>query len=129
VRLLLVDDSVVMRRCLRRCLADDGFEIVAEAADGVEALTMIGANPIDAVVMDGRMPRLDGPATMRVLAERCPELPVVAYTSDKVDGAQMLATGARALVLKGESISALTTALRVATESSTIQMSDVAVTT
>lgn len=56
---LVVDDSRVIRKVSRRILEDLGFE-VAEAADGVEAMAWCSAVMPDAILLDWRMPAMDG---------------------------------------------------------------------
>ncbi len=59
MKLLLVDDEPGLRQSLRLLLADDGHQ-VAEAADGVTALTRATSEPFDVILADVRMPRMDG---------------------------------------------------------------------
>ncbi|HET7683949.1 MAG TPA: response regulator transcription factor, partial [Marmoricola sp.] len=62
-----------------------GHEVVAEAGDGVEAVSLAAAYRPDVVLMDVRMPRMDGiDATRKVLAD-CPETRVVALTTFDLD--------------------------------------------
>jgi CheY-like chemotaxis protein len=56
---LIVDDLAVNRKLLRAQLEGEGF-VVVEAADGVEAMQVLGREPIDAVISDILMPRMDG---------------------------------------------------------------------
>ncbi|MEV7021542.1 response regulator transcription factor [Kitasatospora sp. NPDC093558] len=71
IRLLLVDDHPVVRDGLRGMFtAAPGFEVVGEAGDGAEALPLIAALSPDVVLMDLRMPRMDGVTTIRTMAER-----------------------------------------------------------
>jgi two-component system, chemotaxis family, chemotaxis protein CheY len=65
---LVVDDSRVIRKVARRILEDLGFE-VAEAADGVEAMAWCQAVMPDAVLLDWRMPAMDGLEFVRRLRE------------------------------------------------------------
>ena len=58
--MLLVDDHPPMRRVLRGVLEDAGMEVVGEAADGLEGVAQAEAVRPDVVLMDWRMPRLDG---------------------------------------------------------------------
>lgn len=70
IRVLLADDDVLMRRGLRMLLeASPGIEIVGEAGDGLEAVAMVEALRPHVVLMDIRMPQLDGiEATARIVA-------------------------------------------------------------
>jgi CheY-like chemotaxis protein len=66
-RVLLVNDNTGMRRVLRGLLEDVGIQVVGEAADGLEGVAQAKAVRPDVVLMDWRMPRLDGvQATARV---------------------------------------------------------------
>ena len=61
IRVLLVDDESMIRAGLRMILdAEDDLDVVGEAADGVQAVTAATALRPDVVLMDVRMPRLDG---------------------------------------------------------------------
>ncbi|MBD8022363.1 response regulator [Microbacterium gallinarum] len=68
IRLLIADDHPVVRAGLAGLLSDEpGFEVVAEASDGDEAVTLARATSPDVVLMDLRMPRVDGvSATARI---------------------------------------------------------------
>lgn len=68
IRLLIADDHPVVRAGLSGLLSDEpGFEVVAEASDGEEAVRLAGATRPDVVLMDLRMPRVDGvAATARI---------------------------------------------------------------
>ncbi|MCP9987064.1 response regulator transcription factor [Streptomyces sudanensis] len=71
IRLMLVDDQVLLRTGFRMVLAaQPDMEVAAEAGDGVEALQVLRSTPVDVVLMDVRMPKLDGvEATRRICAE------------------------------------------------------------
>jgi DNA-binding NarL/FixJ family response regulator len=68
IRVMLVDDQVLLRTGFRMVLAaQPDMEVVAEAGDGAEALEVLRATKVDVVLMDVRMPRLDGvEATRRI---------------------------------------------------------------
>lgn len=67
IRVLLVDDADEMRVLLRITLETDGhFEVVGDAADGVQALKLLEERKPDAIVLDMAMPKMDG---LEVLAE------------------------------------------------------------
>jgi DNA-binding NarL/FixJ family response regulator len=104
IRVLLVDDQELVRAGLRGILRTQfGFEIVGECADGDQALRAAHAGGIDVVVMDVRMPRLDGVAATHLLRAQHPEIPVLALTTFDDDEALagMLHAGAAGFVLKG----------------------------
>ena len=84
IRVLVVDDNPVNRELSRRILEAAGAE-VSDAPDGAEALTQLAQLPVDVVLMDLRMPVLDGRAALRALREvpgPNQDVPVLAFTAD-----------------------------------------------
>ncbi|MDH6214571.1 response regulator transcription factor [Streptomyces pseudovenezuelae] len=70
IRVMLVDDQVLLRTGFRMVLAaQPDMEVVAEAGDGVEALEVLRATTVDVVLMDVRMPKLDGVETTRRICQ------------------------------------------------------------
>ncbi|MBZ4318277.1 response regulator [Streptomyces huiliensis] len=71
IRVMLVDDQVLLRTGFRMVLAaQPDMEVVAEAGDGAEALEVLAATKVDVVLMDVRMPRMDGvESTRRICAQ------------------------------------------------------------
>ncbi len=70
IRVMLVDDQALLRTGFRMVLAaQPDMEVVAEAGDGAEALQVLRATAVDVVLMDVRMPRLDGVETTRRVCE------------------------------------------------------------
>jgi DNA-binding NarL/FixJ family response regulator len=104
VRIALVDDHPVFRSGLAALLASvPDFEIVAEAADGTDAVAALAATPADVVVMDLNLPTLSGVvATSQVM--RLPDPPavlVITMVDDDDTVVAALRAGARGYVLKG----------------------------
>lgn len=78
---LIVDDQPGIRRLLAEILAEDGHRVLV-AANGYEALQLARGTPLAMVLMDMKMPGLDGLATLRELrhsGERCPVIMMTAY--------------------------------------------------
>jgi len=103
VRVLLADDQALVRDGFRSILErETGLDVVGEAADGVEALELTARLRPDVVLMDIRMPRMDGlEATRRLLAR--PESPrvLVLTTFDRNDWVyEALRAGASGFLLK-----------------------------
>ena len=79
IRVLVVDDSALMRKALRAMLADSGFE-VETARNGIDALDQVRRNPPDVVTLDVNMPEMDGMTCLARLMTEHP-LPVVMVSS------------------------------------------------
>jgi DNA-binding NarL/FixJ family response regulator len=77
-RVLLADDHTVVREGLRLVIdAQPDFEVVAQASDGAEAVSLALDSPIDLAVLDVSMPRMTGLQAARELARRAPGLKVL----------------------------------------------------
>lgn len=117
IRVMIVDDHAVVRGGLGTfLLAYDDLELVGEASNGIEALTVCERCHPDVVLMDLMMPEMDGATATRLLRERFPHVQVIALTSfkeeDLVQG--VLAAGAIGYLLKNISADELVGAIRSA---------------
>jgi DNA-binding NarL/FixJ family response regulator len=82
VRLVLVEDNDVFREALELLLGlRSDIDIVGAARDGVEALELCGREQPDVVLLDYRLPALDGVQAARALGDACPETAVVCLTA------------------------------------------------
>jgi AmiR/NasT family two-component response regulator len=86
VRILIAEDETLIRLDLRELLEQAGFEVCAEAKDGVEAVELARSEQPDLAVLDVKMPRLDGiEAARRILEERpIPIVMLTAYGQDEL---------------------------------------------
>jgi DNA-binding NarL/FixJ family response regulator len=103
VRVLIADDQRLVRESLVRLLGLlDGIEVVASASDGEEAVALSEQHRPDVVLMDLRMPRLDGIEATRRLRELLPEVRVIALTTFADDESVLgaLRAGARGYLTK-----------------------------
>lgn len=103
IRVLLVDDDPLVRSALAHFLTrEEGTTVVAEAGDGRDALDQVGRHRPDVVLMDVRMPRMDGIDATAQIAQRWPDVRVLAVTTfDTVDTVlPMLHAGASGYLLK-----------------------------
>ena len=94
-KVLIADDSDRARNGLRALLAmRQEIEVVGEAADGREAVQMVGESQPDVVLMDARMPHMDGLEATRQIKARWPEIRVVVVSMYATYRTQVLAAGA-----------------------------------
>lgn len=80
VRVLLADDHTLLREGVRRSLEDAGLTVVAEAADGEEAIALAEEHRPDVVLMDVSMPGGGGVEATRVIRSRLPDVEVLMLT-------------------------------------------------
>jgi DNA-binding NarL/FixJ family response regulator len=112
IRLLIADDQAVVRSGLKAILEDeDDLEIVGEAEDGVQAVALARRRDADLVLMDVRMPRMDGIEATRELAGEVDVLVITTFDLDEyVFGA--LRAGAAGFLLKDAPPETLISAIR-----------------
>ena len=103
-RILLVDDNAALREQYAYDLNRLGGHEVRTAADGIEALEVLAAEPFDCVVLDLEMPRLDGFGVLQGMAKQGVDTPVVVYTGtgDYARCVRAVRLGAWGFIDKGE---------------------------
>lgn len=98
VRVVVVDDAEDIRHLLRVTLNHDGrFDVVGEAADGLEAITVVSTTQPDLVILDRQMPRLGGLEALPEIRAVAPHAHVVLYTARPDADTQQAALAAGAL--------------------------------
>ena len=114
IRLLLVDDQELIRRGLTALLTTDpNLNVVGEAENGQEAVTLVAQLNPDVVLMDVRMPIVDGVSGSRQICQQFPETRVLMLTTfdDQEYVAQALQSGASGYLLKDTPFEELTQAI------------------
>jgi CheY-like chemotaxis protein len=116
LQVLVVDDSQAQRTRVRSALEQAGLTVIGEAEDGAQALTQAAAHHPDVVLMDLRMPRMDGVQATRILRRQQPDTPVVLWTGyDDVQLERAVCTsGAQVGIPKGIDTVELVATLREA---------------
>ncbi|MGJ9459958.1 response regulator transcription factor [Oceanobacillus sp. CF4.6] len=102
-RVLLVEDQAIVRQGLKVIL-EQGEKIIVthEASNGLEALEIVKKNPFDVIMMDVRMPKMNGIDATRIIREQFPDIKILILTTFNDDeyAYQALKQGASAFLLK-----------------------------
>jgi DNA-binding NarL/FixJ family response regulator len=115
IRVCLVEDQTIVREGLRALLKlNPDIAVVAEAADGDEAIDVIEREKPDVVLLDLRMPKRDGVGVLSVLRERGTQPPALILTTFDDDSKlfEAVRAGAKGWLLKDVSLERLTSAIR-----------------
>jgi DNA-binding NarL/FixJ family response regulator len=102
-RVFVIDDHPVVREGFRSMLTDEGIEIVGEAATGAEAIVRITTVGVDLILLDLKLPDIDGVALLRRLKEAVPATPVLVISmhDDPPLVRRAVEAGAAGYALKG----------------------------
>ncbi len=102
MRLLIVDDSEMMRMTIQNHLQDYDLEIVGQAENGLQALDMIKEKKPEVVTLDITMPEMDGLECLEQIKKIAPDTQVMVITAlaDKFTGLEALKKGAREYLFK-----------------------------
>ena len=101
-RILIVDDAMFMRKTIRLILEKNGFEVVGEARNGLEAVNMYEELHPDIVTMDLTMPEMDGLSALKLIHSSHPNSIVVIMSAMGQDSYvhEAILAGARAFIVK-----------------------------
>jgi DNA-binding NarL/FixJ family response regulator len=123
IRVYVVDDQTLVRQGIKSLLglAPD-IEVVGEAADGEEALAALEHLQVDVVLLDVRMPKLDGLGVLDRLGGRASAPPCIVLTTFDDDELVLggIARGARGYLLKDVSLEQLTAAIRTVSDGGSV---------
>jgi NarL family two-component system response regulator YdfI len=123
IRILVADDHLIIRQGLRLILeTEPDFEMVGEAADGAEALRLCTELKPNVVLMDLRMPGMDGLTAIEKLRSGQPDVAVVILTTFNEDALMMrgLRAGAKGYLLKDTDRQTLFDSIRAASRGETL---------
>jgi two-component system response regulator NreC len=114
IRIVLVDDHVLVRQGLKSLLEREGFQVVAEASDGQEALGHVASFHPDIVIMDISMPTLNGLNATRKMSRSSPRTKTILLTQHDESQyiREALEAGVKGYVLKSQVASDLLMAIR-----------------
>jgi two-component system, NtrC family, response regulator AtoC len=98
-KILIVEDDAITRRNLSLLLSDEGYD-VDQATDGVQALEILAERPVDLVLSDIVMPRMDGLKLLQQLQFMSPQMPVMIMTSYVSDSLSSVPAGAAEFIRK-----------------------------
>jgi DNA-binding NarL/FixJ family response regulator len=123
ITVMLVDDHPVVRAGLRGMLeAEPDIEVICEAGSGAEAIALVRAHRPQLILMDLRMPGMDGVEATRAIRAELPDVRVVVLTTYDGDGdiVRAVAVGAAGYLLKDASRDELAEAVRAARRGETV---------
>ncbi len=100
--ILIADDSVVIRKTLKRLLKKSGHEVVSEASNGIQAFNEYKLHQPDVVTMDITMPIMDGVASLRKIIHHFPDAKVIMISAidQKKLVFEALESGAKHYIIK-----------------------------
>lgn len=115
IRILIADDQELMRQSIKMMLDGvDDFEVTDAVSNGTEVIRSVRENKPDIVLMDVRMPKMDGVVCTKIIKENCPEIKVIILTTFDDDEyvINAIKNGASGYLLKGISFEELTESIR-----------------
>lgn len=102
IRVMVVDDTEHVREMLATMLELDGFEVVAKLDSGRAAIDSVAATAPNVIVMDYKMPQMDGITATEEIRKIVPDVPVILYTAYLDDELEARARAAGAALCLGK---------------------------
>jgi response regulator NasT len=113
VRIVVAEDEALIRMDLVEMLAEAGYEVIAQASDGAQAIELVQEHKPDLAILDVKMPILDGISAAEEIIATCPVLMLTAFSQrELVDRARD--AGVMAYVLKPFTVNDLVPAIEIA---------------
>ena len=127
-RILLIDDHTLFRAGLRDLLTRRKIDVVADVGNGSDGVKIAAEEELDIVLLDMRMPEMDGISVLKIIKDAHPDLPVAMLTtsSDESDLVGALRNGAQGYLLKDMEPDDLVVALRDIIAGKTVVAPDLA---
>jgi two-component system, NarL family, response regulator DegU len=121
IRVLLADDHRMLREGLRRSLTEEGFDIVGEAENGEQAISLAAELQPEVVLMDVSMPELDGVEATKVIRQQpgAPQVIMLTMHADREVLADAIRAGASGYLVKDCSTEEVAEAVRMAVQGDT----------
>ncbi len=121
IRLMLADDHRMLREGLSRSMREEGFDVVAEARDGVEAVALAEQHRPEVILMDVTMPGMDGVEACRQIRQKLTDTHIVMLTmhADQEVLASAIRAGASGYLVKDCSTNEIASAVRMAANGDT----------
>lgn len=86
IRVMIADDQIVVREGLKKILSlDSDIQVVSEASNGYEVLSQLGGHAVDVILMDVRMPKMDGIKAAGRVKEEYPDVKIIILTTFNED--------------------------------------------
>ncbi|MBD8027744.1 response regulator transcription factor [Ureibacillus sp. Re31] len=129
IKILLVEDQTIVRNGLKMIIEqDEKYEIVGEASNGLEALEIVGKKQVDLVLMDIRMPEMNGIEATKKIKDQYPHMKIIILTTfdDEEYAYETLKDGANGFLLKSSEPAKLLSSIQSVMEGGLVLQEDVA---
>lgn len=129
IKILLVEDQTIVRNGLKMIIEqDEKYVIVGEASNGLEALEIVGKKQVDLVLMDIRMPEMNGIEATKKIKDQYPHMKIIILTTfdDDEYAYETLKDGANGFLLKSSEPAKLLSSIQSVMEGGLVLQEDVA---
>lgn len=129
IKILLVEDQTIVRNGLKMIIEqDEKYVIVGEASNGLEALEIVGKKQVDLVLMDIRMPEMNGIEATKKIKDQYPHMKIIILTTfdDEEYAYETLKDGANGFLLKSSEPAKLLSSIQSVMEGGLVLQEDVA---